>query len=121
MERTKWKFLYWTPRLLGLLLGIFVGLFALDVFSEDYGPGETLLAFLMHIVPAALVLGVLAIAWRWAAAGGILFFGMGIVYLVWAWGKFSWPAYALLTGIPCLLGVLFLLNWHFRAELTSRA
>jgi hypothetical protein len=110
------QFVHWTPRVLGILLTTLVGLFALDVFGEGRGPWETFLAFLIHLLPAALVLLAVAVAWRWALAGGILFAGLGVLYLVMAWGKVHWSAIALLSGLPFLLAALFFLDWLYATE-----
>jgi hypothetical protein len=42
-----------------------------------------------------------------------------LLYLVIATGRLHWSAYALIAGPLFLVGVLFLLNWRFRAELRS--
>ena len=53
----KSKILYWVPRVLGILFAAFISLFSLDVFAEsNYGVLETLIAFVMHNVPTALVI-----------------------------------------------------------------
>ena len=49
--------------------------------------------------------------------GGVLFFGLGLFYMVWSWGRFHWGAYAAISGPLFLVGILFLLNWIFRKEL----
>jgi len=76
------QLLFWTPRILGVLLGLFVGLFALDVFNEGRGPWETALAFAIHLIPAAIVLGAVAVAWRWEPAGGAPFLALAVAYAV---------------------------------------
>jgi len=110
------QLLFWVPRILGVLLGLFVGLFALDVFNEGRGPWETALAFAIHLIPAAIVLGAVAVAWRWELAGGALFLALAVAYAVMTGGRQPWLAYALLSGLPALLGVLFLADWLYRAH-----
>jgi hypothetical protein len=56
------QFLFWTPRVLGVLFVAFLSLFALDVFGEGYGLGGTILALVMHLIPALLVLAALVLA-----------------------------------------------------------
>ena len=56
------KILFWTPRILGILVAIFISLFALDVFGEGYGFWETLAALAMHLIPTSIVLIILALA-----------------------------------------------------------
>jgi hypothetical protein len=59
--------LFWTPRLLGILLTVWISIFALDVFGQGYGFWGTMAALVVHFVPAIIVLTALVIAWRWAS------------------------------------------------------
>jgi hypothetical protein len=90
-------------------------MFASDVFSEGYGFGETILALLIHLVPTYLVVIALVIAWRWERVGAILFIALALFYLVTSRGE-SW----IISGPLFLVGVLFLLNWTYRAHLKTR-
>ena len=105
------RVLYWTPRVLCLVFAVFLGLFALDSFDEGPDLGRQVGAFLIHLVPTYLVLGILAVAWRWEWVGAVAFFGLGVLYLVMAWGRFHWSAYAVISGPLFLLAGLFLANW----------
>jgi hypothetical protein len=104
------RMLHWTPRIIGLLFAAFVSVFALDVFDEGYTPLQTIVALTMHLIPTALVLGALAISWRWAWVGGILFPALGSWYLVTSWGRFHWSSYAVIAGPLFLLGLLFAID-----------
>jgi hypothetical protein len=44
MNQTVEKVLFWSPRVLGILIAIFISLFALDVFGEGYSFWETIIA-----------------------------------------------------------------------------
>ncbi|MBD3334625.1 MAG: hypothetical protein GF355_03830 [Candidatus Eisenbacteria bacterium] len=111
--------LYWTPRALGILLALFLSLFAMDVFNEGYGFGETVLALLMHLVPVYLVVVALVVAWHWEWIGAILFTGLAFLYLILSGGRQHWAAYATISGPLLLMGVLFLLNWRYRRQLRT--
>jgi signal transduction histidine kinase len=113
------RLLYWTPRALCILFAAFISLFALDVFNEGYGRWEMILALLAHLVPTAIILVVLAACWRWEWIGGVLFTVLGAAYAVIAWPKFGWGACLLISGPLVLIGVLFLVNWRYRAELRA--
>lgn len=113
MPRTTEGLLHWTPRLLGLLFAAFVSVFALDVFSEGDLSWRMIVDLAMHLLPTALVLGALAIAWRWAGAGGFIFLALGVSYLVSSWGRFHWSAYVLIAGPLCLMGLLFEIDWWY--------
>jgi len=64
-------FLVWAPRVAGVVVTAFLAMFALDAF--DGGPlFQMLLGFVIHLIPAAIVGLVVAVAWRhpWAGAAG---------------------------------------------------
>jgi hypothetical protein len=119
MSKTVRNLLYWTPRILVILFAVFISLFALDVFGEGYGLGETIIALVMHLIPTAVVLIVLAIAWRWEWVGGILFIALGVLYIALFWDRFEWPAFLIISAPLLLVGVLFLLNWFYREEVRT--
>ncbi len=121
MKTTSRRLLFWTPRILCLLFAAFVSLFALDVFDQHLGFWRTLLALVIHLMPTWIVLGVLAVTWRWEWVGAVLFNVLAVLYIVWAWGRFPWMTYTLISGPLCLIGVLFLLNWLWRARLRPSA
>jgi len=119
MKKSMKQILFWAPRLLTPLFAIFISLFAFDVFHEGYTFWETILALLIHLIPTGIVLLGLALSWRWEWIGGILFTGLGVLYLVAFRGQ-HWSAYLLISGPLFLIGALFLLNWLYRAELHPR-
>jgi len=121
MSRTAKRWLCWTPRILCILFATFLSLFALDVFGEGYSFGKTLLALLIHLVPVWVIILILGISWRWAWVGGIAFPSFGVLYIVWAWRRFPWSVYATIAGPMFLLGILFWINWIYRAELKAKA
>jgi hypothetical protein len=109
--------LFWAPRILCVLFAPFLSLFALDVFGEHLGFWKTVLALAIHLIPTWIVLAVLVLTWRREWAGAIVFNLLALAYLVMAWGRFHWSAYALISGPLCIVGVLFLLSWRYRADL----
>lgn len=113
------RILFWTPRILCIIFAVFLSIFALDVFGQGYGFWGTIFALLVHLIPVFIVIIVLIITWRWEWVGGILFPALGIFYLVWAWGKFPWSVYLIISGPLFLVGILFLINWFHRKELQA--
>ena len=114
MNETVKKVLFWSPRVLGILIAIFISLFALDVLVEDYSFLETIVALLMHLIPTAIILIILAIAWRWEWIGGILFILLGVLYITLFWDPSRLPAYLMISGPLFLIGLLFMLNGFLR-------
>jgi len=115
------RILRWTPRVLSLLFALFVGLFALDVFGEGYGFWKTVIALLIHLLPVFVLLIGLALAWRWAWVGALIFLGFSAWYLAAFWGRFPLSVYLIMAGVPFVVGLLWLVDWHYRAELRTAA
>jgi hypothetical protein len=106
--------LFWAPRLGSILFAAFLSMFALDVFGEGRGALETAGALLMHLIPAAVVLVLLAVAWRRPLLGALAFAVLGGFYLLMSPGRFHWSAYAAISGPLFLIAALFLLNWLYK-------
>ncbi len=121
MKTTTRRLLFWAPRIMCILFAAFISLFALDVFEENHGFWNTLLALLIHLIPTYILLLILAVTWRWEWVGGLLFPALGAFYIIAFWGRFHWSAYAVLSGSLFLLGVLFLVGWRYRSEVRSGA
>ena len=119
MNETVKKVLYWSPRVLGILFAIFISLFALDVFMEGYGFWETIVALVMHLIPTAIILIILAIAWRWERVGGFIFIALGVLYIALFWDPSRWPAYLMISGPLFLVGVLFILDGCYQETINS--
>lgn len=121
MTRFTKRLLFWTPRILCILFAAFLALFALDVFDEHHGFWDTALALIMHLLPSTILLIViLIVAWRREWIAGALFCALAALYIIFFWGRFPWYTYALISGPLLLIGILFFLNWRFRAELRKR-
>ncbi len=117
MKRPVKKILFWSPRVLGILIAVFVSLFALDVFGEGYSTVETIVALVMHLIPTFVILIVLGIAWRWEWTGGFLFVALGVLYITLFWEPSNLPAYLVISGPLFLTGILFLLDGCFRSAI----
>ena len=87
MKMTTKRLLYWLPRVLCILFAMFLSMFALDVFSEDHAPGETVLALIIHLIPTYLVVIALVVAWRWEWVGAIMFIALALFYLITSRGQ----------------------------------
>jgi len=119
MNRAAKRLLYWAPRVLCIVFAAFISTFAMDVFQKGVPVWQVALALLMHLLPTFLVLAVLALSWRREWVGGALFIALGVLYLLWARNKpfFGWDVVLLIAAPLFLVGVLFLLDWRYRAQL----
>lgn len=108
-ERLK-SWLTWTPRVLAIVLILFLGLFALDVFEEERSIGEILVALFMHLVPNFILLAALLVAWRWKRFGGLLFLGLAVFSVVFFRNTSTIVTYLITTLPASIIGLLFLLD-----------
>jgi lysylphosphatidylglycerol synthetase-like protein (DUF2156 family) len=119
MSTTSRRLLFWTPRVLSLAFAIFLSLFALDVFQEGHGFWRTLAALMIHLIPTALVLLVLLVAWRWEWVGALGYAGLALWYAKGVWRRH--PDWVVVIAGPMLvMAALFLVNWLKHAELRGR-
>ena len=102
------RIVFWLPRVVGIAFALFVSLFALDVFSEQSGFWNTTLALMMHLIPSALVVAALVLAWRWEWIGAVLFAFLGVSYTLTARDHPDWIL--LISGPLFLIALLFLMN-----------
>ena len=117
MNKPLRSILFWTPRVLGILIAGLLTLLSTDVFAEEYTFWQSILGFLIHMLPAFAVILVLALAWRWEWVGALGFISFGIWYIAFAWDRdMHWSAYAILSGIPGLIGILFWVGWINRGK-----
>lgn len=104
------KILYWFPRILAILSVLFMIMFSLDSFGGDSPLGKQLLGFLVHNIPAFILIIALVIAWKYEIIGGaifiLMFFSLGIFFK-----SFSGNPVSLMIITPFLLaGVMFILH-----------
>jgi hypothetical protein len=120
MEKTFKQILFWSPRALSVLFALFISLFALDVFGEGYSFWNTVLAFAIHLIPTAVILILLVIAWRWEWIGGVAFLILAAYYIFLAWGKFPVSVYFVISGPMVVISILFFVNWKYRTKMRTK-
>jgi hypothetical protein len=104
--------LFWVPRALTALYALLLGMFALDVFSENTGLSQTLVALAIHLIPTMVVVALLVMSWRWERTAGALCILTGAMYC--SWGHFRWDWIAIIAGPLFLIGLLYLLDSRYR-------
>jgi hypothetical protein len=104
------KLLLWAPRILGILMALFLALFALDAFKDGARFRESLLAFAIHLAPALVLMAIVALAWRWEWIGALAFIGLGAAYMVIVRGRLDWM---LVISAPLLaIGACYFWSWR---------
>ncbi len=119
----------WGARVLGILAIAFVCLFALDAFTEGAGgPGQKIVAFLLHMIPSFALIIVLIMAWKHELVGGILMTLVGLAAAAFVYslnhGRSRSASVSLqsaaLIGAPFLVtGILFIISHFLRRPKNS--
>ena len=115
MKRPLSRLLLWIPRLLSILLILFLSIFAFDVFTEytDFRP--LLKALLIHLIPSFILMIAVILAWKWEWIGAVVFIGAGLLYLFTALHRLDWVL--LISGPLFIVGILYLLGWLWRKDI----
>lgn len=114
------KYLFWGPRILGIIVILFLSLFSLDVFDGNSGFWGIIGALFMHNLPSLILLVVLIISWNYEIVGAVVFIFAGCLYtfivLTSIALTFPHPYYMLFWPVPIagpaiIVGILFWINW----------
>ncbi|HLK55734.1 MAG TPA: hypothetical protein VKU00_04180 [Chthonomonadaceae bacterium] len=107
--------LLWSPRVVAILVVLFLSLFALDVFEEKRSLAEWLLALFIHLIPSLLLLAAVILAWRREWIGGVVFVSLAALYCLTTLRRLDWVLF--ISGPLLTAGLLYLLSWSFHREL----
>ena len=99
------RLIVWAPRLLGIAVALFLGLFALDALNEGKPLAQTLGDFAIHLIPALGILAVVAVAWRYPSVGALAFIALAVAYAI-SVRRLDWIA--VIAGPLVAVGLLFL-------------
>jgi hypothetical protein len=102
----------WLPRILSILFIAFISIFALDAFEGADSLGKEILDFLIHLIPSALVVVALIIAWRHPALGALFFVILAVVF-TFLFHTYRELVLFLMFSLP-LLCIALLLLWHWK-------
>ena len=118
MTATSGRLLVWSPRIVGIMVSLFIGMFALDAFSEGKPFSQALPDFLIHLSPAVVLLTIVAASFRWPWIGAVAFVGLAVVYAVtMSKGRLDWML--TISGPLLLVGALFFWSWLERGKLAE--
>ena|SRR3989344_1874989 len=119
------KLLFWAPRVLAILFILFLAMFSLDIFGNNYTFWETVVGLFMHNILSIILLIVLIISWKYEIVGAVAFILGGIFYIVtlfmnpqFEWYMISWSI--MIAGPAFLVGILFYMNWRQKRKLGKK-
>ena len=108
--------LIWIPRVLAIAFILFISLFALDSFSNEVPLFQSLLGFLMHLIPSLILLAILIISWKKPVIGGCVFIISGIALSIF-WGTYKEISRFLILTFPLIVtGIMFIIWSHSLRE-----
>lgn len=117
MQKKPKQLIYWLPRILSILLILFLFMFSFDVFEASRSIGEMAIGFLIHNIPVIVLTTLLVIAWKHEIVGAVAFLAGGILYIAmnlingtpW-YLTLSWSA--TISGPAFLISALFFVGWR---------
>jgi len=107
------------PRVLGLAVAGFLALFALDAFSDGLPLPQAIGNAAVHLIPAAIVLAVVVLAWRSPVIGAAGFLVSAALY-AWMTPRAHLDWIAVISGPLAIVGVLYFWSWRSTALATRR-
>ena len=109
----------WAPRVIAIAFSMFLAVFALDELrTSDFVIVDAIASILLHLLPSAIVLAVVALSWRREWIGAAVFIALAIAYAVTARDHLSWVA--VISGPLVVAGSLYWATWIRRARFATR-
>lgn len=122
------------PRILAIVFIAFIILFSLDVFGTGAGIFESILAFIVHSVPALILVFLLIVFWKKPLVLGIAYIVFGVVMAAQSLSSISGtlpesgqfptpmiPATIPVIALPALvIGILFLIAYRRRKKASAK-
>lgn len=110
MTTTFERWILWAPRALGVLVSLFIGMFALDAFSAGAPWPTAARDFLVHLIPAFVLLATVVASFRRPWVGAVVFIGVAIYYATrMSRAHLDWIV--VISGPLLLVGALFFWSW----------
>lgn len=96
---------------LGVLYAVALLIFAADVFNHEQNIAQTFYDILLHLLPTAVVLLIVVVAYNRPLIGAIIYLVLGLMYIITGWASMHWSAHILIAGPLLLLSVLYITAW----------
>jgi hypothetical protein len=101
--------LHWVPRIICILAIALLIMLGFDAFEPGLTLPQQLLGFIIHSIPAFVLIVILVVAWKWELIGGIMFAAIGIGLSPYIYTH----NYQMNHSVGISIGILFLINFPF--------
>lgn len=118
--KTKNNFIFWLPRIILILLILFISIFSFDVFEGNNTIIEKLIDLFMHLIPTLILIILLVIAWKKPFIGFILLIITG-TFSIFFFNINKNPYVILILILPqYIIGLLFLLDYKYNSKKSKK-
>ena len=107
-QRKGW--LFWTPRVLALLFIAFFIVMSFDAFDGVSAWYLQLAGFIIHLIPAFVLIAIYFVARKKPWIGGWIFIGLGVVFTLFFKTYKDFIVFLIVSFPALVVGVLFLLS-----------
>lgn len=115
------RVVYLIPRIAGIIIAVFISLFALDVFEMGGTIWQKIGGFIIHAAPALIFGLVMFFAWKRPLVGAIVF-GLGALFFLWNFvieNDFGLSNFLIFAFPLAIISVLFYINWKWKLSAKS--
>lgn len=110
------KVLFWSGRILVILVILFIMLMSADCFEGASPFSKRLTCFLISNIPSFILIAILIVAQKWETPAGVILI-MAAFAMSYFFGIFSGNIWALIVTFPLIVaGVLFILRDNARTK-----
>lgn len=107
-KKNKWHL---AATILGVLYAVALLVFAADVFNHEQNIAQTFYDLLLHLLPTAVILLIVFVAYNRPLIGAIIYLVLGLMYIITGWARMHWSAHVLIAGPLLLLSALYITAW----------
>ena len=107
-KKNKWHL---AATILGVLYAVALLVFAADVFNHEQNIAQTFYDILLHLLPTAVILLIVFVAYNRPLIGAIIYLVLGLMYIITGWARMHWSAHVLIAGPLLLLSALSITAW----------
>lgn len=119
MKKSVQHLLYWSPRILGILMVAYAAKNVTDFVKPGMGFWDSAGAVLIHLIPSFFLAVILWLSWRREWIAGIFFILLATLRFAKDW-TLSDFGHLWLTLVGIVIAILWFLSWKYRSEVRPK-